>query len=311
MKKLCKYIIPVVVGLLLTVSTTGFAGQTNNVNVYVSNNDVPIEQTGSTSNISWEKGSEASLEVVGFGAVPPNANNVAQARALARRAAIVDGYRNLAEAIQGVQVDAETTMQNLTIANDTVKVKVSSLVQGAKIIREVPQADGSYQIVMGIPLYGPSSISAIALPAIQPDVIKTFPSPSVGYVERKPENTSNQNTNIGSYTGVIIDARGLGLESTFSPRVYDETGRIIYGNMYIDTDFAISQGMVDYAISPEMAQAAEAGQSRAGSKPILVKAIEVKENNCNVVISKADADMILAKNNESGFLKKCAVVFVK
>ena len=307
-KKLCSQIAQIAAVIVMAVSTTGFAAPVNTVNVYMSTNDVPIEQSGNTSNISWEKGSNASLEVVGFGTIPANTTNIAQARALARRAAIVDGYRNLAEAIQGVQVDAETTMQNLVIANDTVKVKVSSLVQGAKIIREIPQADGSYQIVMGIPLYGPSSLSSIALPAIQPEVIKVFPTPSVGYIEKTTETTSNQ-TIMGGYTGVIIDARGLGLESTFSPRVYDETGRIIYGNMYIDTDFAISQGMVEYTTNLEMAQAAEAGQSRAGLKPIVVKAIEVKENNCNVVISRVDADMILARNNEFGFLKKCAVVF--
>jgi hypothetical protein len=80
--------------------------------------------------------------------------------------------------------------------------------------------------------------------------------------------------------------------------------------MYIDVNLAISKGMVDYAPTPELVQAAENGQSRAGAKPIIVKAIGVAGNtSCNVVISKADADKILAANQSNNFLKNLAVVF--
>ena len=74
--------------------------------------------------------------------------------ALARRAAFVDAYRYLAEAVQGVQVDADTVMQDLVIKNDTVRIQVSTLIKGAKIVREHENADGSYSVTMTLPLYG-------------------------------------------------------------------------------------------------------------------------------------------------------------
>lgn len=266
--------------------------------INVNYNITPIEETGQTGRVAWEKG---VVEAVGTGLAPANARYFAEATALARRAAIVDAQRNLVEAIQGMQVDAETTMNNLAIQSDIVKTKVVGLLRGAKIIRQQGMADGSYQVVMTINLYGNDGLAGIALPALQTAPIQQLPVPAAGYTVPVMN---------AEYTGVIIDARGLGLESTFSPRIYDETGRIVYGNMYIDTDFAISQGMVEYAITPEMAQAAESGQSRAGARPLIIKATRVTgASNCNVVISNTDANIILAYNQNAGFLQKCAVVF--
>ena len=60
----------------------------------------------------------------------------AQARALARRAAIADAYRQLAEQIQGGAVDASTTVEDMMVTNDTVRTHVSALVRGSRIVEE-------------------------------------------------------------------------------------------------------------------------------------------------------------------------------
>ena len=69
---------------------------------------------------------ETDIEAIGIGLPPDNTSSV-RAATLARRAAIVDAQRTLAEAIQGVRVDSETTMQDLSIASDTVKTQVSEI----------------------------------------------------------------------------------------------------------------------------------------------------------------------------------------
>lgn len=268
------------------------------------NNNVLLEATGQLGRVVWDQG---TIEAIGTG-LPPSNMGLTQGRLLARRAAIVDAYRNLAEVIQGVQVDSETIMSNLTISSDLVRTRVSGLIRGARVIREQNMPDGSYQVVMSIPLYGQDSLADVAFNAIKPEKIQEFPAPIFNRSVNNP--THHRDTNISQYTGVIVDARGLGLESTFSPRIYDETGRIVYGNLYIDTNFAISQGMVDYTLTPDMVQAAESGQSRAGAYPLVVKAIRVTDaNNCNIVISNGDANTMLAANRITGFLKRCAVVF--
>jgi len=312
MKKTVQLSAVVIAAVMLMAGTVAAAPINNNVNVTINNGMPPIEETGQSARVAWDQG---IIEAVGIGIPPANTVSVGQSRALAKRAAIVDAYRNLAESIQGVQVDAETTMSNLAISSDVVKTKVSGLIKGARVIREQALPDGSYQVVMNIKLYGNDGLAGVALNAIKPEQTQEFPAPIP---------TTNINVNVpvkniptnklpaltSQYTGVIIDGRGLGLQSTFSPRVYDETNRIVYGNMYIDTDFAISEGMVEYTITPEMAQGAESGQSRAGANPLIIKALRVVDaNSCNVVISNADASAMLSYNQSAGFLRRCAVVF--
>lgn len=310
-----KRIIVLVLVLMLTLLSNAFANSNANVNssanvnansnINVVNvivkNTVPIEQTGKVGRVNWGQGAQGTVEALGTGFPPANIQNPAQAKALARRAAIVDAYRNLTETINGVRVDSKTTVHNLALDNDVITTRVSGIVQGARVVRELPQTDGSYQIVMAVNLFGPDSVAEVAMTATKPQKTQEFPQPAAIQPSRPDLN----------YTGVIIDARGFGLEPTFSPLVYDASGRIIYGNMYIDADFAISQGMVEYAITSDMLESAIKGGSRAGNKPMLIKAIAVKDNNCNVVISDTDANMVLASNASAGFLKNCAVVFAK
>ena len=258
--------------------------------------------------VDWTKGAESDITATGTG-LPP-ANMGARGTALARRAAIVDAYRNLAETIHGVQVDSETVMQDLAIQSDTVRASVSALVKGAKIIEEGTNPDGSYYVRMRIPLYGATdSLASVAIPEIQKSAAPE-PLPQVAKTNL-PKNEVKEVKSAG-YTGVIVDAYGLGLEATFSPVIYDTNGRAIYGMKNINADYAISKGMVEYAAQRDAAVA----NSRAGSNPLVIKAVEVKggrnsANRVNVVVSVDDGDKILLANEKSGMLQNCAVVFVK
>ena len=51
--------------------------------------------------------------------------------------------------------------------------------------------------------------------------------------------------------------------------------------------------------------------TRAGSNPLVVKAVSLTGNDCNPVISVEDANRVLLENQASGFLTNCAVVFIK
>lgn len=303
-----KMIAAAVLGLTLF----GDMGMHNAVYAEMQNTTVAVNvqvQQESKSNVNWTKGADADITVVGTG-LPP-ANMGSRGTPLARRAAIVDAYRYLAEAIKGVQVDADTLMQDLVIQNDTVRTQVSALVQGAKIIEEHANADGSYSVTMSIPLYGSGSVAAIAIPEIQKNIVPE-PLPTFNIKETSLPKQQVKEVRNAAFTGVIVDASGLGLEATFSPVIYDENGRGIYGMKNINPDFAISKGMVEYATNCNQAVA----NSRAGAKPLVVKAVAVRggrnsANKVNVVVSANDGDKILLANENSGMLQNCAVVFVK
>lgn len=264
-------------------------------------------QQEAKSCIDWTKGAKSEITVVGTG-LPPESQGL-HGTLLARRAAIMDAYRYLAEAVKGVQVDADTVMQDLAIQSDTVRTQVSTLIKGAKIIEEHANADGSYSVKMALPLYGAGSVASIAIPRIQPSH-GPVPLPTVKETSL-PKHEVEEVRN-AAFTGVIVDAGGLGLEATFSPVILDENGRGIYGMKNINPDFAISNGMVEYATNCKQAIA----NSRAGARPLVVRAVGVaggrnSANRVNVVVSVKDGDKILLANGKSGMLQKCAVVFVK
>ena len=271
------------------------AGQTVNVYVNGGAQTSVVDTNRSQAVTNWGNENTSYIEVVGVGL-----NGYGTNRQLAKRAAVVDAYRNLAEATQGVQVDADTTVEKLTLQSDTIRTHVSALIRGAKIVGEGMNGDGSYYVKMRMPLFGNEGLASAVLPSVTPSTPAAFPAAGETY----------QGKVTGAYTGVVIDARGLGLEPTYAPVVYDENGRAIYGIKNIDGDFAISHGMVDYARS----QYLTTGNTRAGLNPLVVKAVKAKlgangVTKVSAVISVSDADQILKENERAGFLNKYAVVF--
>lgn len=272
--------------------------------------DVSVQvnvQQNAKGSVNWEKGAEADVEAWGVG-LPPVNMPAERGAALALRAATVDAYRQLAEIIKGVQVDSETTMRDLSVESDVVTAKVEALVQGARVVEKVVNKDGSYSVKVAVPLYGVKSVAAVVIPEANKDLLpQETPEISEDYTPA-PEVKAQA----ASYTGVVVDAAGLGLEGTFSPVIYDVNGRAIYGMRNIDKDFAISKGMVEYYNDLQTATV----NSRAGSNSLVVKAVSVRGggnsvNPVNVVVSVEDGDKILYANEKSGMLENKAVVFVK
>ncbi len=255
--------------------------------------------------VNWSKG---DVTAIGVG-YPPEEMGV-RGNSIARRAAMVDAQRNLLEITKGVQIDAETTIENMTVRSDVVNSKVQGLLKGARIFEEGNLDDGGYYVKMRIALYGSTnSLASVAMAEYTKDI---QPQEFAEVEDTELSKKEIKQVKRAGYTGVIVDASGLGLEATFSPAIIDTNGRIVYGIANVDKDVVISKGMVDYASAVEDATVG----SRAGNNPLVVKAVEVKGgknsiNKVNVVVSVEDADRILLANEKSGMLDNLAVVFVK
>lgn len=218
----------------------------------------------------------------------------AQAKGMARRAAIADAQRQLVEAVYGVQVDAETTVEQMTVTSDVIRTRVSGVLRGAQIVDEGFSADGAYEVTMQLPMFGDSGIAQAVLP--RPAQQIPFPTP-------KAEQGAPVVTAKGGYTGVIIDCRGLGVNPVMSPVIKDSNGLKIYGHQNLDYDLVIRDGMASYAHDTSEA-------SRAGKNPLVIKAVSMDDHNANPVISVSDGNRLLVENNSAGFLAKTAVVFL-
>ena len=272
--------------MVINAGMSVYAGNFINVNVNVSQQK--------QNSVNWNQGKDS--DIIAIGISRPDSRGMA----LAREAAIMAAQRNLVSIAQGLQINSETTMRDLIIESDVVNRKITGVLRGAQIVEENSMPDGGYYVKMRVPLYGASgSVAAAVMPSFLPETPVPFAKP----------NESAEVEQEG-YTGVIIDASGLGLEPTFSPVIYDDGGRVIYGVENLQYDAVINEGMAGYS------QSVNEGTERAGSNPLVVKATQVRGGNnsvnkVNVVVSVADADKILLANEATQILRNCAVVFVR
>lgn len=140
---------------------------------------------------TWDGG---TIRVVGLG-IPPADTNGAQAEAMTRRAAIADAYRQLAEQVGVINVDAVTTVENLMLINTTVHTRVSALIKGAVIVEEKEQPGGSYTVTLELPVYGIGSLaSTVFAPNKTPE---PWSSPASVYAPYQPQTYDT--TGYGTY----------------------------------------------------------------------------------------------------------------
>lgn len=74
----------------------------------------------------------------------------ALARVTTQRAAQLDGYRKLAEAMYGTVISSSTTLQDMVAADDRITTTVEGVVKGAEIIDTKYFSDGSVSVIMTI-----------------------------------------------------------------------------------------------------------------------------------------------------------------
>jgi hypothetical protein len=241
--------------------------------------------------IDWERQVAIS---VGTGAPASWAQNAAQKNISAERAARLDAARNLLELIKGVALTSDSTVSQSMIANDAV----SSSIQGElNSIRAVDRpkyfSDGSVQVKLEASL---RQIIPVELYAGAPRELGAPGAPSVA-----PISTGT------SYTGLVLDARGLGVNPAMSPKVYDPDGREVYGSAFVSREFAVSQGVVGYVKSVEAAQQTD----RVKGNPAVVKAVEGKgPNKADLVVSKEDAERLRTLSQQQTFMREARVMIV-
>ena len=87
------------------------------------------------------------INVVGQGVAPTMTSSPAQAYALAKRAAIADAYRLLAEKVKGVRVEGSDKIKNMMVQRSEVRTFVDAVIAEAEIIETVFK-DGLCEVEM-------------------------------------------------------------------------------------------------------------------------------------------------------------------
>ena len=248
--------------------------------------------------VDWGAG---TIRAKGYGVPMEGPIPKGQKIASAREAAVAEAYAALAEQAEGVAVDSERTVRNMQLVSKETHTKVAAVIKNAKIVNE--KWDGElYWIEMEMPLYGASnSLSSAVLPETKPAERESFPKVTT---KVKVTLEIQKVRNAGGYTGLVVDCRGLNLTPAMSPVIKNTSGTKIYGYKNLDSKKVIHNGMAGYASDM-------GGATRAGNRPLVVKAVSLDNHNFNPVLSVEDANRVLAENEVSHFLENCAVVFLR
>jgi len=96
--------------------------------------------------------STIKISVVGQGVSPcKGACSPAQAYAMAKRAAIADAYRLIAEKVSGVYVEGDDYIKNMMVKRSTIRTFVSARIRNANVV-ETTFKDGLCEVEMEIRL---------------------------------------------------------------------------------------------------------------------------------------------------------------
>lgn len=254
------------------------------------------ESVGDKGIINYE---DQYIEIVGIGAPPERYYGKPQARPMCVRAAETVAKRDLLEIVEGVRIDSETLVKDYVVESDTIRATVNGLVKNAQRVGEpVYMSDGTCEVKVRMYMKGPF-MQAILPKAIADDKKTDTPPPKI---KAKPVSPGGE-----IYTGLVVDARGLGARPAMSPKIFDEQGREVYGSLVVSKEYAVQQGICGYARDLSAAQS----NPRVTNNPLTVKALSAEgTGKSDLKISNEDANKIRAAKENLTFLQKCRVMVV-
>jgi len=138
----------------------------------------PVAQYGT---IDW-----ISQKIIATGIGVPSAEvgqNPAQARVMARRAAVVVARRNLLEVVKGVRIDSRTSVVDYAVKDDTIVSRVKGVLDNSVVEGYRYMADGSVEATVSMPLSGPLGEILLQVPS-RPDTAPAV-SPQIETVDKR------------------------------------------------------------------------------------------------------------------------------
>ncbi|XXF81209.1 hypothetical protein P2318_16025 [Myxococcaceae bacterium GXIMD 01537] len=234
------------------------------------------EDKAPKAGVSWET---QVLRATGAGAPDLKASNPAQARLGAERAAKLDAFRNLLEQARGVHISAGRTVGD-ALAGDEVRTRVEGVIRDFKVSGRRYFSDSGVELDVEVPL---AAIAAVVVPAAD-----------------APLALNTQGAK--KYTGLVVDAGGLGVSPVLAPRLVDGTGRVLYGAEALSSEARATVGVAAWFTQVDAARQA----ARVGATPLVLKAAKVQGSD---LVLSDEAVKQLAEIH-TGFLAEGRVAIV-
>ncbi|MBZ4402208.1 hypothetical protein VZQ01_39995 [Myxococcus faecalis] len=227
--------------------------------------------------VNWEG---QVLRATGAGAPDLKAANPSQARLGAERVARQVASRNLLEQVRALQLRADRSVGD-EMARDDVRGRVEAAVNGFKVVAKRFYSDSGVELDVEVPLAAITS----------------------ALVDRGPESVIVFNREgAKKYTGLVVDARGLGAKPVLAPRLLDAAGKALYGAGALASEVRESTGVAAWFRSLDAAKKA----ALVGEKPMVVKATGLKGSD----LVLASEDVKTLGEVDARFLAEGRVVIV-
>ena len=298
----------------------------------------------SDGSINW---SDGSVTVYGYGVAKPGKENTSVGKLLARRAAVVDAYRNLAETVHGVRVTSTSLVKDVMLSSDVVKTAIDQIIKGAKVVSGEYQ-DGIYTVQVTMPMrskfvgtvYNPKSVVSRFYPLekLSKGILDFIVSPSyaeTSSLKRLSISNNDQYTyakqlaaalkadaavtgrqlerEISLYesgesvTGVIIDARSV---ANFEMATVPHLRSEDGELLYPNDNTDRDEILIKRPVSYDFSVDDAMRAKRVATNPIVVSSSGVyKSRRSDLIVPKEYADMI-RQLNMSGAVNQAKVIVV-
>jgi hypothetical protein len=233
--------------------------------------------------VNW---TDKTITATGSGAPDLKAPNVAVARLGAERVAKLDALRNILEALKGVRVNSEITVENEMVTNSKMRTKVEGVARRFKVLKTKYYSDGGVDLIVQMSIDG-----QLASTLVDSDA-KTAELPQKG-------NAKN--------SGLIINARGLKMMPALAPKILDESGNVIYSSEFLAKGDLEERGVTSYFKEMDAAKKSK----RVGANPLVLKALKLAQGTkTDVVLSNADAEKLKDPEANLKYLSEGRVILV-
>lgn len=225
----------------------------------------------------------------------------------AKRAAVVNAQRAVAEYIAGFALVGDTFIKDGVQQYDTVRSAVNAVVKGVQVVAQEysREKDASIAIVK-IGMHGPNGFASTVYekmlkdPKARQALTELDGKQAVAYTHKVEEVPA-------VYDGLIIDATEQNFKPALINRIFSAKKELLYDPSKVSQKVLVEQGCGEYTNSVDKAKAALG--TRGIKNALIVKAIGTV-SAADLQVTDEDAVTIFSANQKGGFLAGAKVAFV-
>ncbi|HEX8436228.1 hypothetical protein [Archangium sp.] len=229
----------------------------------------PLSALAQGSGVDWQR---QVLRVTGDGPPDVKASNPSQARLGAERSAKEDALKDLLEQARSVHLRADRTVGD-EMAREETRRKVEDVLRGYKVVQKRYYSDSGVQLEVEVPL---AALTSVLIPSTE----------AAAPAETKQEAPAKKDART-KHTGLVVDARKLGLAPVLAPRLLDASGQPLYGAETLSAEARQATGVAGFFGSLEQARKS----TLVGERPLVLEAARVQGSD---LVLESDAAKALA-----------------